>query len=205
MAKDITKDWTLYEAGKVYNQTIINQNEISYYDKIDLVYSFYDGNQWRGQEGKKLPKPVFNYIKRALTYFVASLTSTNTSIVFKSATGDKDEKIEILNTEIQRFLEKMKIENRIRDMLFDAGKTGDACLHFWFDPDKKTAQGLGEIQWEQVDGSNVMFGNANINCVQKQPYIIVVGREIANKLQKEATSAKVKVTADSENHYFPRR
>ena len=34
----------------------------------------------------------------------------------------------------------MKFENRLRDLLFDASTTGDGCLHFYFDPDKKIIQ-----------------------------------------------------------------
>ena len=44
----------------------------------------------------------------------------------------------------------------------------------------------GKICAEMVDGSNVMFGNANNNEVEKQPYIIIVGRDLAKNLQEEA-------------------
>lgn len=203
MKENITKDWALYEAGKTYNQQIINQNEISYYDMIDLVYSFYTGNQWKGQETKKLPKPVFNYIKRALTYFVASLTSTNTSINFETISPDVD--VAVVNKEVGRVLEKNKIENRIRDMLFAAGITGDSCLHVIFNPNKKTELATGDIEFEIVDGSNVMFGNANITNVEKQPYIILVGRDLARNLEAELKVKKEPISEDSDYLYMPRR
>lgn len=186
----ITEDWALYEAGKQLNQRIICPNDISYYDMIDAVIAFFGGNQWRNVEAEDIPKPVFNYIKRALTFFVASLTSTNTTISLEPLEykegEEEDETIVIANAEIKNILEKMKFEVRIKDMLFKSGITGESYMHFFYDKEAKYFGGTGVIKHEIVSGSNVMFGNANNDCVEEQPYIIITGRDMVTNLQKEA-------------------
>ena len=64
---------------------------------------------------------------------MASLSSTNVSINFEPIEGKQFDGIDIVNNEIKDILEKWKIENRLRDILFDAGITGDACVHFYYD------------------------------------------------------------------------
>jgi len=207
MEDKVTKDWALYEAGKQYNQTIVGVNDISYYDMVDSCLAFYGGNQWRNVLGEDLPKPVFNFIKRTLSFFIASITSTNIAINFEKLeySEEEDETVEMINAEVKNILEKMKIENRTRELLFDAGITGDACLHFYFDPNKKVYKGKGQIVSEIVDGSNVMFGNANNSNVEAQPYIIITGRDIAKNLQEEAKEYKesTEVDTDTDYEYMP--
>lgn len=204
MSDKITKHWELYEQGKKYNNAIIGPNDISYYDMIDASLSFASGNQWRGVQAEDMPKPVFNFIKRAQTFFIASLTSSNATINFEKlehVENEENEAVEVINAEVKNILEKMKFENRLRDLLFDASTTGDGCLHFYFDPDKKSFSGKGQICHEIVDGSNVMFGNANNPNVEDQPYIIIVGRDLASNLQEEAKQYKNDITVDEDKEY----
>lgn len=203
--KETTKDWALYEAGKQYNQSVKLQNGLAYYDIIDACIAFYSGDQWRNVEGDDIPKPVFNYIKRGLTFFVASLTSSNIAMTFSNVEGEDDETVRIINAEVSNILEKMKIENRIREMLFDAGIVGNSYMHFYFDPTKKEYTGQGKICNEILDGSNVMFGNANTSDVEKQPYIILVSRDLATELQDLAKEYKNtdRIDEDLENEFMP--
>lgn len=208
----ITEDWNLYEEGIKYNNQLYRQNEIDYYDEMDAVEAFFSGDQWRNVEGDDLPKPVFNYIKRALTFFVASLTSSNTTINFEAVehsnnpeeNAQDEAMVEMLNTEIDNILEKMKFENRLRDLLFNAGKTGDACMHFYFDSEEEEYRVKGRIKSEIIDGANVMFGNANNYKVEEQPYIIITGRDIAKNLQEEARLYRedVNISDDKEYQYM---
>ena len=48
------------------------------------------------------------------------------------------------------------------------------------------APNKGEIEMELVDGINVMFGNPNSSSVEKQPYILIVGRDTVANLRREA-------------------
>jgi hypothetical protein len=191
-----TKDWQLYEAGKNYN----NRLEPNYYDTVTANQEFFSGNQWRNLQVEKLPQPVFNIIKRVITFFVASLTSSKTKLHFEPLThsevaeGELDPS-DIANAQIQNLMEKFKMDFKIKDALFDAAITGDACAHLYFDMSKKPyGKAFGDIQGEicleLVDGSNVFFGNANNSKVEGQPYIIISGRDMVANLREEAKQYK---------------
>ena len=46
-----------------------------------------------------------------------------------------------------------------------------------------------------------MFGNANNPNVEDQPYIIIVGRDLASNLQEEAKQYKNDITVDEDKEY----
>lgn len=191
----------MYEAGKKYN----NKLEPNYYDTVTANLEFFNGNQWRNLKVDKLPQPVFNIIKRVISFFVASLTSSKSSLNFEPLThseaieGEIDPS-DIAKAQVKNLFEKFKMDFKIKDALLDAAITGDACAHLYFDINKKPygkAFGdiKGEICLELVDGSNVFFGNANNNKVESQPYIIISGRDMVSNLKEEAKRYK---TASSE-------
>lgn len=190
-----TKDWELYEAGKRYN----NRLEPNYYDTVDANIAFYQGDQWRNIKADKVPKPVFNIIKRVIQFQVASLTSSKIKIHFEplqnTMTGQEEVlPSDIANAQVENLFEKFKMDFKIKDALFDAAITGDACAHFYFDVTKKPygpqSDIEGEICMELVDGTNVFFGNANNPRVEAQPYIIISGRDMVDNLKEEAKRYK---------------
>lgn len=200
---DKTKDWELYEAGKRYN----NRLTPNYYDTVDANIAFFNGDQWRNLPDNDMPKPVMNIIKRVITFFVASLTSSNAKIHFEPmlyAPDAPDETMkheknasEIANAQVKFLMEKFKMEFRVKDALYDGANTGDYCAHFYFDPTLKPFGGQysdirGEIVMELVDGGNVFFGNANNPRVDVQPYIGIAGRDMVKNLQDEAERHKAK-------------
>jgi len=130
---------------------------------------------------------------------VASLTSSGININFEPLSyydggdvADPDsDAAQFANAEVRNLLEKFKMDYRVRDALFDGAQTGDYCAHFYFDPDALPYGGAfgtyqGEIMMEMVDGLNVMFGNPNTPLVEKQPYILIVGRDTCDNLSWEA-------------------
>jgi hypothetical protein len=187
-----TKDWRLYEFGKKYNNSL----KPSYYDTVDANLAFFEGDQWRNLEAENMPKPVFNIIKRVGTFFVSSLTTSKTKLHFEpllNADNGESEELspsDFANAMVSNLFDKMKMDFRIKDALFDGIKTGDYCAHFYFDTSKTpygTQMGIeGEIEMELVDGSNVFFGNANNPRVESQPYIIISGRDMVENLREEA-------------------
>lgn len=70
-----TKAWELYEQGRRYNNSLVPNQ----YRLVNTNIDFFAGNQWRNipqtEAMARLPKPVFNIIKRVTSLFVASLTS----------------------------------------------------------------------------------------------------------------------------------
>ena len=103
----------------------------------------------------------------------------------------KVKNIDLANAEIKNVLESVKFDAKSRSLLGDGFDTGDFCLHWYFDkseqPYTKYAPNVkGVIKCEIIDSTNVMFGNPNTRQVEKQPYIIIVGRDLVTNLQKEA-------------------
>lgn len=191
MDDKITKDWQLYEAGKKYNNSLTP----NYYDTVDANLSFYQGDQWRNLKADNMPKPVFNIIKRVITFFVASLTSSKANLHFEqlpyaNVVTSEIKPEDIANAVVKNLFEKFKMDFKIKDALFDAAITGDGAAHFYFDMSKKPYGGAndirGEIEMELIDGSNVFFGNANNPRVDIQPYIIISGRDMVQNLKDEA-------------------
>ena len=87
MQNTMTKAWELYEKGRAYNNSL----EPNQYSLVNTNIAFYQGNQWLHMPDtpamRRLPKPVFNIIKRVASLFVASLTSSGATIQFESLTN----------------------------------------------------------------------------------------------------------------------
>lgn len=194
-----TKAWELYEKGRLYNNRLVPNQ----YRLVNTNIEFFAGNQWihipQTPAMSRLPKPVFNILKRITSLFVASITSSAININFEplsyydgSNVADPDSDASIFaNAEVRNLLEKFKMDYRIREALYDGAQTGDYCAHFYFDPDALPYGGAfgahrGEIQMELVDGINVMFGNPASSKVENQPYILIVGRDTCDNLAYEA-------------------
>ena len=193
MQNTMTRAWELYELGRAYN----NQLEPNQYSLVNTNIEFYQGNQWLHMPDtpamRRLPKPVFNIIKRVTSLFVASLTSSGATIQFEPLTDTPSASTDAqrATAEVANLLEKFKMEYRIREALFDGAQTGDYCAHFYFDSEARPYGGAlpgvkGEIQMELVDGINVMFGNPADDQVERQPYILLLGRDTVENLRAEA-------------------
>lgn len=194
-----TRAWELYEKGRNYNNRLVPNQ----YRLVNTNIEFFAGNQWinvpQTPAMSRLPKPVFNIIKRVASLFVASLTSSGTTIHFEplsyydgeNLSDPENNAAEYATAEVENLLEKFKFEYRIREALFDGAQTGDYAAHFWWDADAMPYGGAfgayrGEIQMELVDGINIMFGNPNDSRVETQPYILVIGRDTVENLEAEA-------------------
>ena len=193
MKNTMTRAWELYEQGRAYN----NRLEPNQYSLVNTNIEFFHGNQWLHMPDtaamRRLPKPVFNIIKRVASLFVASLTSSGAAIYFEplNQCGADEDAARFATAEVANLLEKFKMEYRIREALFDGAQTGDYCAHFYWDPEAKPYGGSlgevrGEIVMELVDGINVMFGNPADSQVERQPYILLLGRDTVENLQAEA-------------------
>lgn len=195
-----TKVWEYYEQGRAYNNSVTPD----VYTTVNTNIEFFAGNQWlhipNSPAMSRLPRPVFNIIKRITSLFVASLTASSVAVSLdplsyyegtKPGSENNLNASTFANAEIRNLFEKLKMDYRIREALFDGAQTGDYCAHFFWNPDALPYGGAfgihkGEIEMELVDGVNVMFGNPNIHDVQSQPYILVIGRDTIENLQYEA-------------------
>lgn len=194
---DITETWSLVDDGQSYN------SDIGYYQMVDQNEAFIRGDQWRGVVTNGLPTPVFNIIKRVRDYKVSSIMSQKVKGQYNvenisSNTQDPAElellqMIEIINNYTEIKWEKEKMDAKIRECLMDGFATGDYCIYVYWDAYKETGQDAkGDFCCEVIDGVNVLFGNPNNRDVEKQPYIILLGRDMAKNLQNEAKRNGIK-------------
>lgn len=117
---------------------------------------------------------------------------------------------DLANAEIKNVLENVKFDSKSRTLLGDGFDTGDWCLHWYFDNDERPFKQYrknikGIIKCEIIDSTNVMFGNPNTRQVEKQPYIILVGRDLVENLKEEAKKNGNKdvslIKGDSDTQY----
>ena len=201
--------WEKYLKGISYNSSFRpNKN---YYESVKVWNAFYNGDQWTGLEGdQKLPHPVFNIIKRIIEFLVASLTSSNIAVNVEplentAVEGALYQYGDFLNAEIKNIFEKTNFEYKIKEVLTNGAITGDMCFHTVFNAKKKAYRGqniLGEIEIELIDATNILLGNPNIKDIEKQPYIIIIGRDTVERLKEEAKGNKEDIKADSETSYL---
>ena len=121
--------WRYYEAGRDYNNTLVPNQ----YQTVNTNIEFFAGNQWlhinETQAMQRLARPVFNIIKRVTSLFVASLTSSNTTVNFDSLSysdgdnlKDPDSNAAVIATaEVRNLFDKFKMQYRIREALFRWG------------------------------------------------------------------------------------
>lgn len=198
---DITKDWELYNKGKKF----CNSLEPDYFKTVETNLDFYAGNQWRNVKANGMPTPVFNIIKRSISFFVSSICSQNVTIEYEPLEGKSEDEeqnpdisdSDIATAEVKNLFDKFKMESKIREALTDSAIMGDIAAHIYFDVNSKPYGGSfgevkGEIKFELVDGTNVFFGNPNNKNVDTkiQPYIIISGRDTVENLKKEAARNK---------------
>ena len=196
-------EWKKYENGKTY----CGRLEPNYYDTVNLNLEFFKGNQWKNLKANGMPTPVFNILKRGVQFFVANLTSNRVKVSYEPLEY-RDDNIpgldisDIATNEVDNLFDKFKMDNRIRDALFDAAVMGDVAAHLYFNPEAKPYNGtlseaMGEIEFELIDGTNVYLGNVNSSIVstKTQPYIIISGRDLVSNLKDEAKMYKMNDSA----------
>lgn len=161
--------WQEYEKARAFN------NGIDLYETVERNEDFFLGEQWRGLIAPDLDKPVFNFLKRVVNYFVSMIVADDIGISITAegltpvlADGTEISPTSVLEQEVEKTIEKSKIASLNRYVLRDAAVTGDGCLYFYYDADTRAAVA------ELVDNTRILFGNPYIQEVQKQPYIIIV-------------------------------
>ena len=181
-----------YAKGHSFNQSI------DLYDKVSVNENFYIGNQWEGVQANGLPTPTYNIFKQVINFQVSTITSDNMAIRViplpstSRFTMRQLEKIcEIINHQIAAIMERNQIVAKNREFLRNAAVCGDGCMHFYFDPTIENGQDVkGEILAEMIDNLRVIFGNPNCRDVQRQPWIMLVRRELVDDVRDRAEDLK---------------
>jgi hypothetical protein len=198
---DNTQEWNEKTIGETYNNTI------DYYNKTDLDWRMYNGDQWAGIKASELPKFQLNICKQSMDFLIASIMSRPIKAEYSADNipeplppqegeilSPEDEinreirsKITTLNNYAEMKWEKNKMDFMLNRLLLDAACSGDMAAHEYWNASVKTGQDeTGDFCTERVDGANIMLGDPNIHDVEKQPYILLIGRDTVKNLKREA-------------------
>ena len=182
--------YTEYENGKLYKQSI------DLYEKVKVNENFYLGKQWEGVNAPDLDKPMFNVLRRVVTYQVAMVVSDDVGVSVSPVNPNINLNTEFINEAILYELDRIKEENSLSDInrmcVRDASVDGDTCLHSYFDPSAETGDPdvKGAIRCEVIQNLNVFFGNRHVRDKEKQPYIIISSRRMIESVKDEMKANK---------------
>lgn len=178
--------WEEYQQGRRYKEAI------NLYEDVRLNENFYLGRQWEGLNAPDLPKPVLNFLKRVVTYVIATISSNDIAVSLSPHESDRDKEMtaKAVSRQLEKVIENTKFKSALRQRIRDSAVDGDACMYFRFDPEIATGQAAqGDIACEAIDNINVIFGNAYNRDVQSQPYIIICQRKKVKELKREGKAA----------------
>lgn len=201
---DLTKDKPDNLASQMdrqYKAGLSYMSRMGFLTKWPEYERFKAGDQWPEvtNRTRALPRPVFNLIKMIETHKVANVMSEQINMMFSQeepdevpeGTPESDEPD--IGTTLSRFAaatwERIKQDDLNEEALDVAANTGTTILHYYYDTSIKGGKKfpfVGEMQGEVLDPINVFFGNPQQRNVQRQPYILISGRESVKSVREQA-------------------
>ncbi len=174
--------WREYLRGDGYNRAA------ELYENVERNENFYIGNQWEGVSAPGLEKPVLNFLRRVVAYFISMIVSDDVAVSLSSVGGGAQGEFvcDVLGGEVEKVIEKTQAKDKAREVLRNAAVDGDGCFWMGFEPD---GAGGGAMTVETVDNTNVLFSNPFVKDVQKQKSILVVIRKPLEEAREEARDA----------------
>lgn len=182
--RDVKDVWKEYTKAKDYNMNL------DLYETVKQNQKFYNGDQWDGVNAPNIPKPVFNLLKRVVSYFVSILVSDDISVSFEPFNESDKELVmtcKIMSQEVENAMESNKFRDKARRAVKNCAVDGDTGMFFFLDMGKNSNQMYqGLIEAENTDNTNVMFGNPYLLDVQKQPFILIEQRMYVGQVKQMA-------------------
>ena len=195
----VTDVWNEYQRGVDYNH---RQN---LYEKSDKNFKFYLGNQWENAKLGGIQPITLNIIQSIVKYKVGVVKTNSYQIYFNSDTYETDEQrrkmqdlCDSLNRFANRVWEKNQVDRVVENCVDDACIDSEGIIYFYEDN--------GNIVPEQVDKTNIYYGNENDDNIQTQPYIIISFRRTVDEVKEEAKENGMpdeeieKIVSDEEYH-----
>jgi len=168
----VTDIWHDYQIGLDY------LNSVNLFSKVETCFNFMNGDQWNGLKYGTERPPMLNILQPMMKSSTALVGHNraiinHTSLNYGAARERLLEICRLLDMNAQKNWEKMKLDKVIWDVLQDAYIAGDSFLYFYDDE----AVPEGSILCEQIDTTNIMFGDEQQPDIQKQPYILIIQRK----------------------------
>lgn len=195
----VTDVWNEYQRGVDYNY---RQN---LYEKSDKNFKFYLGNQWENAKLGGIQPITLNIVQSIVKYKVGVVKTNSYQIYFNSDTYETDEQrrkmqdlCDGLNRFTNRVWEKNQVDRVVENCVDDACIDSEGIIYFYEDN--------GNIVPEQVDKTNIYYGNENDDNIQTQPYIIISFRRTVDEVKEEAKANGMpdeeieKIVSDEEYH-----
>lgn len=195
----VTDVWNEYQRGVDYNY---RQN---LYEKSDKNFKFYLGNQWENAKLGGIQPITLNIIQSIVKYKVGVVKTNSYQIYFNSETYETDKQrrkmqdlCDSLNRFANRVWEKNQVDRVVENCVDDACIDSEGIIYFYEDN--------GNIVPEQVDKTNIYYGNENDDNIQTQPYIIISFRRTVDEVKEEAKANGMsdeeieKIVSDEEYH-----
>lgn len=195
----MTDVWNEYQRGVDYNY---RQN---LYSKSDKNFKFYLGNQWENAKLGGIQPITLNIIQSIVKYKVGVVKNNLYQIYFNSETYETEEKrktlqdlCDSLNRFANRVWEKNQVDRIVENCVDDACIDSEGIIYFYEDNEN--------IVPEQVDKTNIYYGNENDDNIQTQPYIIISFRRTVDEVKAEAKADGIpeeeiqKIVSDEEYH-----
>jgi len=197
----MTEKQTPESVFKEYEKAVDYNKQIGLYENVEKNQDFFLGDQWRHLAAPDLEKPVLNFIKRVITYFIAMLVSDDVAVSLTPFRPDEKQAAacKILEREIRRVMERTGFKAKCRELLKNCAVDGDGDFYLWLDPES------GDIQSDPIDNTKVLFGNPYVADVQAQRYILIVQRmqlAEARKVAEEKGKNPDEVRPDGEHLYY---
>lgn len=175
----VTDVWNEYQKGVDYNY------RQDLYNKTDKNFKFYLGNQWENAKLGGIQPITLNIIQSIVKYKVGVVKTNSYQIYFNSDTYENDterRKLQDLCDSLNRFAnrtwEKNQVDKIVRNCVDDACIDSEGIVYFYEDNDN--------IVPEQVDKTNIYYGNENDDNIQTQSYIIISFRRTVDEVKEEA-------------------
>lgn len=195
----LTDVWHEYQKGVEHNY------RQDLYNKSDKNFKFYLGNQWENAKLGGIQPITFNIIQSIVKYKVGVVKNNSYQIFFNSETYETDnerKKLQDLCDSLNRFAnrvwEKNQVDRIVENCVDDACIDSEGIIYFY--------EENGNIVPEQVNKTNIYYGNENDDNIQNQPYIIISFRRTVEEVKKEAEENNIpkeeieRIVSDEEYH-----
>jgi hypothetical protein len=186
--RETTKTWQEYEEGLAY------QRETGLSRKLPEYERFKQGDQWPAPSKRtaNLPRPVFNIVNFFIRTKRANVLNQTIKMIYSpTEQGDRHAVQGAQDfTDFAAVLWNELDQDELNENFVDDCATGGTgILHYYWDSSVKGGMSLrykGAVRGETIDPLNIFFGNPQETRLQKQPYLIISGRESVKALREEA-------------------
>ena len=186
-SEKLTDLWYEYEKGKDYIDSL------DMVEKTNSAYRFYEGDHWHGLKSGGEKMPIIEVIRPIVDYKTATVTANKMEAYFRPQENADSRETEVicsmLNARFSREWENSYLDFMLADIVKTACITGESYLYAYFEQGNNLLNGQmpeGNIRYEVIDNSNIMFANEQLRDIQKQPYILIISRKDVSTVKKEA-------------------